>query len=176
MVDLPEPRNTDPADVAWALETAGALWRRHDRVEAVIWLRRAAENAADLGLDKRAMQIAKAAADAREVLLDDTSQDALDLARTLDLTEHELPTVQRMVAASVWDEDEDEEDTDDAVDVYTSDGATRNDADELRRERAELIASVREMAPTIDPAVFDALAGLLDSPHLAMDEAITASY
>jgi hypothetical protein len=178
MLDLPEPRNTDPAGVAWALETAGALWRRHDRVTALIWLRRAAENASDLGLDKRAMEIAKGAADAREVLLDDTSEDAIDLARTLDLSEHELPTVQRMVAASVWDEDEDDEETQDAIDAYESDSPTSNDSDEdLRRARAELIASVREMAPTIDPSVFEALAGLLDVPgSAAMDDAITVTY
>ncbi len=149
----------------------------------MIWLRRAAENAADLGLDRRATEIARAAADAREVLLDDTSQDAIDLARTLDLSEHELPTVQKMVAASVWDDDDDDDDDDahdqtrDSIDAYESDGPTSRDAyEEARRERAELIAAVREMAPTIDPAVFEALAGLLDADSLAADEAITVSY
>ena len=102
----------------------------------------------------------------------------LHLGRTLDLSEHELPTVQRMVAASVWDEEAQDEETQDSVDAYASDPPTSNDGDErLRRERAELIASVREMAPTIDPAVFEALAGLLDAPgSLAMDDAITVTY
>jgi len=180
MVHLPQPRNTDPADVAWELETANVLWARRDRVAAVTWLRRAAESAADLGLDKRAMEIAKAAADAREALLDDTSQDAVDLARTLDLSEHEMPTVQRIVAASVWDDDDDYEETEDSIDAYEPDyRADVEDEDErIRREREELIAEVREMAPTIDPAVFEALAGLLDSPSsgIPMDEAITVTY
>ncbi len=62
-VEFPLPGPGDPEDVAWALETAGALWARGDAREAVRWLRRAAETASDAGLDGRAVALARVAAD-----------------------------------------------------------------------------------------------------------------
>lgn len=60
---FPAPDPTDPEDVAWTLQTAGAMWSRGDNHEAVRWLRRAAEAAGDCGHDLRAVALARAAAD-----------------------------------------------------------------------------------------------------------------
>jgi hypothetical protein len=61
--NFPNSEPSDPESVVLALETAQALWLRQDRVEAVRWIRRAAENAAEAGEDARAVVLARAAAD-----------------------------------------------------------------------------------------------------------------
>jgi hypothetical protein len=58
----------DSDDVRWALETASAMWARGDGREALRWLRRAAESAAEEGLDLRAVELAKSAAELRAQL------------------------------------------------------------------------------------------------------------
>ncbi len=55
----------DNEDVAWALSTAEALLGRGERQEAIRWVRKAAEQAADIGADDRALELAKSAAAAR---------------------------------------------------------------------------------------------------------------
>src|SRR5579862_5265625 len=60
---IPTPRLDDDEDVHWALSTAGALWARGEKVEALKWLRRAAEQASDVNADVRALELFKAAAD-----------------------------------------------------------------------------------------------------------------
>jgi hypothetical protein len=60
---IPPPRLDDDEDVHWALSTATALWGRGERVEALKWLRRAAEQASDVNADKRALELFKAAAE-----------------------------------------------------------------------------------------------------------------
>ena len=60
---FPVPEDADTEDIAWALETAGALWARGDAREAIRWIRRAAESASDNGLDMRAVELARNAAD-----------------------------------------------------------------------------------------------------------------
>jgi hypothetical protein len=60
---LPEPLPEDPEVVATALETAGIFGVQGDVREAVRWLRRAAELAGDAGIDDRALELARAAAD-----------------------------------------------------------------------------------------------------------------
>src|SRR5580700_9599365 len=60
---IPTPRPDDDEDVHWALSTAGALWTRGERTEALKWLRRAAEQASDVNADVRALELFKAAAD-----------------------------------------------------------------------------------------------------------------
>jgi len=60
---FPDPLPDDPEDVAWTLQTAGAMWGRGDHHEAVRWLRRAAEAAGESGNDLRAVTLARAAAD-----------------------------------------------------------------------------------------------------------------
>lgn len=61
----PEIKDTDSDDVRWALETANAVWARGDIREALQWIRRAAEAAAEVGADMRAVQLAKSAAELR---------------------------------------------------------------------------------------------------------------
>jgi len=72
---IPASRESDGEDVLWALETAEALFRRHERPEAIAWLRRAAEAAGLAGDDDRALELARAAAD----LADDTPQTRSDI-------------------------------------------------------------------------------------------------
>jgi hypothetical protein len=45
MVGIPPVHDADAEDVAWALQTAEALWKRNERVDAIVWLRRAAQAA-----------------------------------------------------------------------------------------------------------------------------------
>jgi hypothetical protein len=60
---IPSEKKDDLEDVSWALSTAEAMWGRGDHAEALKWLRRAAETAADAEEDDRALELAKAAAD-----------------------------------------------------------------------------------------------------------------
>jgi hypothetical protein len=60
---IPIARDDDPEDVSWALSTAATSFARGDRVEALKWLRRAAEAASEAERDARALELAKAAAE-----------------------------------------------------------------------------------------------------------------
>jgi hypothetical protein len=71
---LPAADPTDAQDVRWALETAQSLWNQGERREALQWVRRAAEAAAESGADDRALLLAKMGAELRGVL---------DIPRTL---------------------------------------------------------------------------------------------
>jgi len=62
-IAFPTVRKTDPEDVSWALSTAEAMWNRGDHVEAVKWIRRAAEAASECDADPRALELAKVAAE-----------------------------------------------------------------------------------------------------------------
>lgn len=62
-VPIPAPKSDDDEDVSWALSTATALWGRGESVEALKWLRRAAETASDANRDLRAVELFKAAAE-----------------------------------------------------------------------------------------------------------------
>ncbi len=54
MEGIPPARASDNEDVIWALETAESLWKRDARVDAIVWVRRAASGAADSGDEERA--------------------------------------------------------------------------------------------------------------------------
>ncbi len=60
---IPPAVDTDAEDVAWALQTADALWKRNERIDAVVWLRRAAQAAGEAEDDDRALALARNAAD-----------------------------------------------------------------------------------------------------------------
>jgi hypothetical protein len=60
---LPHPKDDDAEDVAWALSTAEALWKRGERADAISWIRKAAAAAAEAELDLRVLELAKAAAE-----------------------------------------------------------------------------------------------------------------
>ncbi|HYQ29460.1 MAG TPA: hypothetical protein VER04_19650, partial [Polyangiaceae bacterium] len=61
--ELPEVDPIDPEPVAVAIETARALFRSGEQMEALRWLRRAAERAEESGDDLRALNLARSAAD-----------------------------------------------------------------------------------------------------------------
>ncbi|MES1175918.1 MAG: hypothetical protein ABUL62_16475 [Myxococcales bacterium] len=61
--ELPEVEPRDPEPVAVAIETARALFRTGERLDALRWLRRAAERAEESGDDLRAVHLARSAAD-----------------------------------------------------------------------------------------------------------------
>lgn len=66
MAGIPPARDTDSEDVAWALQTAEALWKRNERADAIVWLRRAAQAAAEIEDDDRAIALARDAAELTE--------------------------------------------------------------------------------------------------------------
>lgn len=63
LADLPEVEPRDPEPVAVAIETARALFQSGERMEALRWLRRAAERAEEAGDDVRSVSLARCAAD-----------------------------------------------------------------------------------------------------------------
>jgi hypothetical protein len=74
MLGIPPALDTDTEDVAWALQTAEALWRRHERVDALVWLRRAAQAAGEAQHDDRALELARDAAELAEWVQSPTLQ------------------------------------------------------------------------------------------------------
>src|SRR5580693_7568979 len=68
MIGIPLTLETDAEDVAWALQTADALWKRNERVDAIVWLRRAAQAAGEAEDDDRALTLARGAAELAERL------------------------------------------------------------------------------------------------------------
>ena len=68
MVGIPAALDSDAEDVVWALQTAEALWKRNERVDAIVWLRRAAQAAGEAEDDDRALTLARGAAELAEFL------------------------------------------------------------------------------------------------------------
>jgi hypothetical protein len=66
MSGIPHALDTDTEDVTWALQTAEALWKRNERVDALVWLRRAAQAAGEAEDDDRALELAHDAAELAE--------------------------------------------------------------------------------------------------------------
>jgi hypothetical protein len=66
MDGIPPALDTDVEDVVWALQTADALWKRNERGDALVWLRRAAQTAAEANDDDRALVLARNAAELTE--------------------------------------------------------------------------------------------------------------
>ena len=60
---IPPSKDTDAEDVAWGLQTAEALWKRGERIDAIVWLRRAAQAAGEAADDDRALELARSAAE-----------------------------------------------------------------------------------------------------------------
>jgi hypothetical protein len=63
MVGIPPALDSDVEDVVWALQTASSLWKRNERVDAIVWLRRAAQAAGEAEHDDRAFVLARDAAE-----------------------------------------------------------------------------------------------------------------
>jgi hypothetical protein len=68
MDGIPPARDTDAEDVVWALQTSEALWKRNERGDAIVWLRRAAQSAGETNDDDRALELARTAAELTEWL------------------------------------------------------------------------------------------------------------
>jgi hypothetical protein len=66
MAGIPPALDSDTEDVSWALQTAEALWRRNERSDALVWLRRAAQAAGEAEHDDRALALAHDAAELAE--------------------------------------------------------------------------------------------------------------
>jgi hypothetical protein len=66
MVGIPPAVDTDVEDVVWALQTAASLWSKDERVDAIVWLRRAAQAAGEAEHDERALLLAREAAELSE--------------------------------------------------------------------------------------------------------------
>ena len=74
MLGIPPAKDTDAEDVVWGLQTAETLWKRGERIDAVVWLRRAAEAAGDAEDDDRALELARSAAELSDWMATGTSQ------------------------------------------------------------------------------------------------------
>jgi len=68
MEGIPPARATDNEEVRWALETAESLWKRSALVDAIVWLRRAAQEAAQSGDADRASGLMLEAATLTEAM------------------------------------------------------------------------------------------------------------
>jgi hypothetical protein len=66
MRSIPPAIAADAEDVVWALQTADTLWKRNERVDAIVWLRRAAQAAGEAEDDDRALRLARDAAELAE--------------------------------------------------------------------------------------------------------------
>lgn len=66
MVNIPPPSETDSDDVVWAIQTAITQLERGDVEDAVVWLRRGAQSAAQADDDARALELARVAAELAE--------------------------------------------------------------------------------------------------------------
>jgi hypothetical protein len=66
MLEIPPSKDTDAEDVVWGLQTADTLWKRGERIDALVWLRRAAQAAGDANDDDRALELARHAAELTE--------------------------------------------------------------------------------------------------------------
>ncbi|HEY8080233.1 MAG TPA: hypothetical protein VIF62_39155, partial [Labilithrix sp.] len=63
MQGIPDVKDTDAEDVVWGLQTAASLWKRGERIDAIVWLRRAAQAAGEANDDDRALELARYAAE-----------------------------------------------------------------------------------------------------------------
>ena len=66
MSGIPPAKDSDAEDVVWGLQTAEALWKRGERLDAIVWLRRAAQAAGEATDDDRALELARFAAELSE--------------------------------------------------------------------------------------------------------------
>src|ERR1700744_2346092 len=89
MADIPPTKSTDSEDVVWGLQPAHTLWRRGERIDALVWLRRAAQAAGDSNDDDRALQLARFAAELTEIMNVETD-DAGDELADDDLLEDDI--------------------------------------------------------------------------------------
>lgn len=71
---FPRPAANDPDDVVWTLQTAAVQWQRGLRADAVVWVRKAADTATQLGHVERAEELRNHAARLAEFLWRDPEE------------------------------------------------------------------------------------------------------
>jgi hypothetical protein len=91
---LPPPKESDPEDVAWALSTAEALWKRGELQDAVNWVRKAAEAASEADADMRVIELAKAASELSAWLEQHLETKALLEAQQQAQPKHSAPPIE----------------------------------------------------------------------------------
>jgi hypothetical protein len=96
MLEIPPSKDTDAEDVVWGLQTADTLWKRGERIDALVWLRRAAQAAGDANDDDRALELARHAAELTEWMANsvDAEEDDEEQTRehkTVDLVPSHVP-------------------------------------------------------------------------------------
>lgn len=107
-MEIPPALDTDAEDVAWALQTAASLWKRNERADAVVWLRRAAQAAGEALADDRALALARLAAELAEALAQApvavaVAPPASSVDIPISVSGADLPAVDAVVPAPVAD-------------------------------------------------------------------------
>jgi hypothetical protein len=137
MAGIPPARDTDSEDVAWALQTAEALWKRNERADAIVWLRRAAQAAAELEDDDRAIELARDAAELTE-WLGQRRRTAEPQDRSSPPSAAENDTVDDLL------DDEEESDVgDEYIEDITDDVIERGPADSIEEVTEDVLTRVR---------------------------------
>ncbi len=75
---FPRPSASDADDVVWTLQTAAVQWQRGLRADAIVWVRKAADTATQLGQVGRAEELRNHAARLAEFLWTDPEEETLD--------------------------------------------------------------------------------------------------
>lgn len=76
---FPRPAASDADDVVWTLQTAAVQWQRGLRADAIVWVRKAADTATQLGHDVRADELRNHAARLAEFLWTDPEETIQDV-------------------------------------------------------------------------------------------------
>jgi hypothetical protein len=196
---FPRPSASDADDVVWTLQTAAVQWQRGLRADAIVWVRKAADTATQLGHGIRAEELRGHAARLAEFLWSDpeeTIQDApvlpshypgdsrsvdeaeeiLELeeldAEELEFTESELPTPDDAVA------DISEEDL-----TYYREGAESSEPTHVLPDDLDLRSDseppTRDAFLSVSPEgddESDAYISISPEPDADLDEAYTADH
>lgn len=93
MQSIPPAKSSDAEDVVWGLQTADALWKRGERNDALVWLRRAAQAAGDASDDDRALELARFAAELADLVASEPPpRGPLDTNADMEPPPAEVPT------------------------------------------------------------------------------------
>jgi hypothetical protein len=76
---FPRPAASDGDDVVWTLQTAAVQWQRGLRADAIVWVRKAADSATQLGQAERAEELRDHAARLAEYLWSDPEEPFEDI-------------------------------------------------------------------------------------------------
>lgn len=106
---FPRPSASDADDVVWTLQTAAVQWQRGLRADAIVWVRKAADTATQLGHGLRAEELRGHAARLAEFLWSDpeeTIQDAPVIPSVYPGTRREVEEAEEILELEELDADE----------------------------------------------------------------------